>query len=163
YILAHELGYTHVCIPMSYMPCFHVNAWVGNQIRTFIGEDDCNEVDDDDIFWLDQRREEGELLWPDRYPASEVAQIEKEMGPYASAGQYKQEPARRGGGIIRTEWWQAWPDDVGGDVGAAPGTYPPCEYILASLDTAYTEKEENDPSALSIWGVWRDRAGNPQI
>jgi len=163
YILANELGYTHVCIPMSYMPCFHVNAWVEDKIETFIGEDDCDAIDDDDIFWVDQRSEDGELLWPERYPATEIVKIEKELGPYAYAGQYQQEPAPRGGGIIRTEWWQPWTDEVGGEVGAAPGTYPPCEYILASLDTAYTEKEENDPSALSIWGVWRDRVGNPNI
>jgi predicted phage terminase large subunit-like protein len=31
------------------------------------------------------------------------------------------------------------------------------------LDTAYTEKEENDPSALSIWGIFRDKASNPKI
>jgi len=59
----------------------------------------------------------------------------------------------RGGGIIKEEWWQRWKD---------PG-YPRCEYILASLDTAYTEKEENDASALTIWGMFRDENGNPKI
>jgi predicted phage terminase large subunit-like protein len=40
---------------------------------------------------------------------------------------------------------------------------------LASIDTAYTESEENDPSALTIWGVFRDAnagpfmLGNPKI
>ena len=33
--------------------------------------------------------------------------------------------------------------------------FPPMEYVVASLDTAYTEKKENDPSALTIWGIWR--------
>ena len=33
--------------------------------------------------------------------------------------------------------------------------YPPMDYIIASLDPAYTEKKENDPSALTIWGVWQ--------
>jgi predicted phage terminase large subunit-like protein len=29
------------------------------------------------------------------------------------------------------------------------------DYIIASLDPAYTEKKENDPSALTVWGVWQ--------
>jgi len=32
-------GYVHFCVPMSYVPCQHVNAWVGDEIETFIGED----------------------------------------------------------------------------------------------------------------------------
>ena len=173
-------GYVHFCVPMSYVPCQHVNAWVQkdglDKVVTFIG-DDVDDVDDDDIFWVDRRSEEGELLWPDRFPASEVAKLEKELGPYAYAGQYQQEPAPRGGGIIRREWWQPWDektanehgtpflearDEITGKV-STKEVYPGFEYILAALDTAFTEKEENDPSALSIWGIFRDKAGNPKI
>ena len=81
----------------------------------------------------------------------------------SNSGQYQQDPAPRGGGIIRREWWKQYDDEDGAEFGAKPGQYPPCEYILASLDTAYTEKEENDPSALSIWGIFRDKVGNPQV
>lgn len=162
HILVNDLGYVHFCVPMSYVPCQHVNAWVGDHIETVIG-DDVATIAEEDIFWVDRRTEDGALLWPERYPASEVFKIEKELGPYAYAGQYQQTPAPRGGGIIRSEWWQTWTDDIAADYGAAPGTYPACEYIIGSLDTAYTEDEENDPSALSVWGVWRDKAGNPNI
>lgn len=81
----------------------------------------------------------------------------------SNSGQYQQDPVPRGGGIIKKDWWQLWDDDAAKEHGASPGTYPPFEYLLASLDTAYTEKEENDPSALSIWGMWRDKNGNPQV
>ncbi len=155
-------NYVHFCAPMAYVPCNHVNAWVGDRVETFIGEDTEN-IPEDEIFWVDRRTEEGELLWPARFPASEVAKLEKELGPYAFAGQYQQEPAPRGGGIIRTEWWKSYDDDAAKEHGAEPGRYPGFEYILAALDTAYTEKEENDPSAMSIWGVFRDKAGNPKI
>jgi len=47
--------------------------------------------------------------------------------------------------------------------GGVPEKYPGFEYILAALDPAYTEKEENDPSALSIWGVFCDPNGQPLI
>jgi predicted phage terminase large subunit-like protein len=164
HILAHDLGYVHICVPMSYVPCFHVNAWNERDlIETVIGEDEVSLVPPDDEFWRDRRTEEGQLLWPERLPAVEIAKLEKELGPYAYAGQYQQTPAPRGGGIIRTEWWQPYDDDARKEFGAKEGEYPACEYILASLDTAYTEKEENDPSALSIWGVFRDKNTNPNI
>jgi predicted phage terminase large subunit-like protein len=162
YILSNRLGYVHYCVPMSYVPCMHVNRWVDDRVETVLGEE-VEDIPDEEVFWVDERSEEGALLWPERYPASEIDKLEKELGPYAFAGQYQQTPAPRGGGIIRTEWWKAWNDEVGEGYGAKKGEYPECEYILGSLDTAYTEKEENDPSALSIWGVFRDRAGNPNI
>ena len=155
-------GYVHFCVPMSYVPCQHVNAWVGDKIETFIGED-IEDIDDDQIFWVDRRSEDGELLWPGRFPASEVIKLERELGPYAYAGQYQQTPAPRGGGIIREEWWQPWDKKNAELNGCVPEKYPGFEYILAALDPAYTEKEENDPSALSIWGIFRDPNGQPLI
>jgi predicted phage terminase large subunit-like protein len=155
-------NYVHFCVPMSYVPCKHVNAWVGDKVYTFIG-DEVDEIDEDNIFWIDRRAEEDELLWPDRYPASEIVKLEQELGPYAYAGQYQQVPNPRGGGIIKDEWWQEWDDEAAKEHGVKPGEYPGFEYIIAALDTAYTEKEENDPSALSIWGIFRDKAGNPKI
>lgn len=175
--------YVHFCVPMSYVPCDHINAWVdaqgqpcrpeyGIRIKTFIGED-IDDVPDDTVFWRDLREEEGDLLWPDRFPASEVEKIERELGPYAYAGQYQQTPAPRGGGIIREDWWQIWDKETAAKNGVAfrkdeetdqdIPVYPGFEYIIASLDTAYTEKEENDPSALSVWGIFRDPNGQPKI
>lgn len=162
YVLAADLGYVHLCLPMSYVPAHHVNAWVDGKVETFLGED-ADEISEENTFWVDPRLEDGDLLWPERYPASEVAKLEKELGPYAFASQYQQSPAPRGGGIIREAWWQTWDKENAEKNGGVPEKYPGFEYILASLDTAYTEKEENDPSALSIWGIWRDPNGNPKI
>ncbi len=170
YVLAADLGYVHLCVPMLYVPADHVNAWVNGKIHTFIG-DDVQTVDDEDIFWVDPRAEDGDLLWPERYPADEVDKLEKELGPYAFASQYQQTPAPRGGGIIRKEWWNLWDEETAAKNGVSfkvvdgetKAVYPGFEYIIASLDTAYTEKEENDPSALSVWGVFRDPNGQPRL
>jgi predicted phage terminase large subunit-like protein len=155
-------NYVHFCVPMSYVPCQHVNAWVDDKIYTFIG-DEIEDIDEDDIFWVDRRTEEDELLWAERYPESEIVKLQQELGPYAYAGQYQQVPNPRGGGIIKEEWWQPWDDEAAREHGVPPGQYPGFEYIIAALDGAFTEKEENDPSALSIWGIFRDKAGNPKI
>lgn len=98
------------------------------------------------IGWEDPRKEDDELAWPERFPAPIVNELERDKGPYAFASQYQQSPEPRGGSIIKRDYWQPWTENV----------YPNCEYILASLDTAYTAKDSNDPSALTIWGVFRD-------
>lgn len=106
-----------------------------------------------EIDWADPREEEGELAWPERFPIETVESLKRQLGPYAYTGQYQQFPEPRGGGIIKRDWWQTWPDE----------RYPSCEYVLASLDTAYTEKQQNDASALTIWGLFRDGNGNPKM
>lgn len=87
-----------------------------------------------------------------------VYALETETGNYVvwglcssnSAGQFQQNPEPRGGGIIKRAWWQRWDKP----------TYPPFDYIVAAVDTAYTEKEENDPSAMTVWGVF---SGGDQV
>ena len=96
------------------------------------------------IGWEDPRTEAGELLWPERFGEEQVDLLERQMGPWTAAGQLQQRPEPKGGGVIKREWWQLWEDDA----------YPPMDFVLASLDTAYTTKTENDFSALTVWGVF---------
>lgn len=113
----------------------------------------------------DPRVEEGELLWPDRVPEEEVQKLEKTLGSWGSASQLQQRPEPKGGGIIKASDWQLFPPVGQEDDWKRDGIlcWPPFEYVLASLDGAYTEKEMNDPSALTIWGLWHDRTGMPKI
>lgn len=96
------------------------------------------------IGWKDPRTKPDELLWPDRFGPDEVRSLERSLGPFAAAGQLQQRPEPAGGGVIKREWWLSWEDKA----------FPPMDYILASLDTAYTEKTENDFSAMTVWGVF---------
>ena len=96
------------------------------------------------IGWQDPRTTEGELLWPERFAPEEVSILERTLGPYAAAGQLEQRPEPAGGGVIKREWWKLWEADA----------FPPFDFVLASLDTAYTLKTENDFSALTVWGVY---------
>lgn len=110
------------------------------------------------IGWTDPRQEENELLWPQRFDREAVRDLETRLGSkWRAAGQLEQRPEPKGGGIIKREWWQLWPP--GGEregAGARPIEWPPFSFILGSLDTAYTEDELNDPSALTIWGIFED-------
>ena len=96
--------------------------------------------------WADWREEEGESFWPDRYPLDVLASIKRTQSPFAYAGQYQQRPEPKGGGILQRDWWQPF---FGRE-------YPAFAYTVASIDTAYGEKQENDCSALTCWGVYTD-------
>lgn len=101
------------------------------------------------IGWSDPRSIEGELLCEDRFDEVSVANLEANLGPYRAAGQLQQRPEPKGGGILKREWW----------VDYTRPTFPDLKFVLASLDPAYTEDEENDPSALSLWGVYTTEEG----
>jgi predicted phage terminase large subunit-like protein len=96
------------------------------------------------IGWKDPRTEPDELLWPERFSEQYLQRLEKSMGPYTFAGQIQQRPEPKGGGIIKREWWKVWGHD----------SYPPMDFVLATLDTAYTQDEMNDPSGMIIWGIF---------
>jgi phage terminase large subunit-like protein len=99
-------------------------------------------------FWTDPRTEDGELAWAERFGAKEMAPFKRQV--YLWAGQYMQRPAPRGGGIFKEEWWQAYevPPSRAYD-------FQPI-FVLASLDTAFKEKQEDDYSALTVWAVYDD-------
>ena len=128
-ILDKQLGYDHIMLPMRYDPARAHTTMLGYE---------------------DPRDEDGELLFPERFPLHVVERDERAMGPYAVAGQFQQEPTPRGGGVIKRDWWQLWERDA----------FPPVEYVIASLDTAYTTKSSNDFSALTVWGVF---SGGDQV
>lgn len=100
------------------------------------------------------------MMCPDLFDPEAYARLKKDMGPIAVAGQYQQSPTPRGGNIVQRDWWEVYepPATSGGKM-----TFPPMEFVLASLDTAYTEKQENDYSALVVLGIWRDQHHIPKV
>lgn len=135
--------WTHLMLPMRHDVSRHCST-----VLKYDAEGD------PEIEWDDPRTEEGELLWPQRFGPKEVALLERELGPYMASGRLQQMPVPRGGAIIKREYWQLWPDDE---------KFPDFEFVLASADTAYTEKEENDPTALTILGIFKDKTDQPRV
>jgi len=128
-VLDAELGYVHLCIPNEFDP-------------SRACETPC---------WVDPRTEDGELAWPERFPANVVAEIKRTLGPTAYSSQYQQAPSPRGGAIIKRDWWVPYELELG-----KPFRHK-FEFILASLDPAYTTKQENDPSGFTVWGVFHEK------
>lgn len=98
------------------------------------------------IGWKDPRTKKNQLYWPARLNADQTAKLKKKMGIAAYTGQYQQRPSPAAGMIIGPASWKVWTEEY----------WPPFDFVVASLDSAYTEKEENDPSGFTVWGVFRD-------
>lgn len=154
-ILSEGMNYCHLMIPMEYDWHRHCVTEIGWEDPRGLDEDGdpLIEITSAGPAPLDGEAERilddrfGAMAWPARFPAGVLAEMRATLGPYAYAGQYQQAPAPRGGGIIKRDWWQLWePPD---------GKWPSFDYLIASLDGAFTEKEENDPSAMTVWGVFK--------
>jgi predicted phage terminase large subunit-like protein len=120
-ILAEELGYEHLMLPMEYeqeRACYtivkpsyikepklervvwdeHHKAWHPNELGTSLK------------YKVDKRNIDGELLWPERFDRESTESLKKALrswgGSYAEAGQLQQRPAPRGGGMFQKDDWQ---------------------------------------------------------
>ncbi|TXH16116.1 MAG: hypothetical protein E6R03_06030, partial [Hyphomicrobiaceae bacterium] len=133
--------YCHLIIPMEYEPGRHFSHYQGWRD----GED--------------PRRYERELAWKDRYPPDVLTSFKRNQ--YLWSGQYQQNPVPRGGGLFKEHWWQPFEIPRSGSY-EWPGGRP--LFTIASLDTAFKEKEENDYSALTVWGAYDDpKTGNRRV
>lgn len=118
-------GWEHVCIPAEYD---------GVRRKTSIF-----------VKGYDPRATLGELICPERFGEKEIESLKAQLGAYGTAGQLQQAPAPKGGGILRVEHFQRWPHDR---------ELPAFDFVVQSYDTAFEQKEENDPSAATAWGVF---------
>lgn len=87
-IIERDLGYTHLCLPMRFEEERRCSTGIG---------------------FTDPRETDGELLFPERFPEAQVAELEKTLGSYATAGQLQQRPVPRGGGMFRRDWFEVVP------------------------------------------------------
>src|SRR4030095_9034729 len=62
-----------------------------------------NQVRVNPLGWRDPRTENGELLNPERFGPTEVAQAKRDLGPRGYAPQHQQRPQPMGGGLFRRE------------------------------------------------------------
>jgi predicted phage terminase large subunit-like protein len=135
-ILENNFDYCHVMIPMRFE--------AGRGVKNVLG-------------WTDPRVEDGELAWPARFPETAVDKLENEMGSWATTAQLQQRPFPRGGGIIQFNHWQPYsPENAAARFGMQWPMFPPMSFTVLAVDTAQTEKKQNDPSAAVLVGVCQD-------
>jgi predicted phage terminase large subunit-like protein len=123
HVLASNLGYEHLCIPMEFEPARRITTCLG---------------------WTDPRAEDGELMFPDRFPAHVIERDRQALGSYAWAGQMQQRPAPAGGGVFKDQWWKFYSQP------------PRTEWRSIYVDTAQKTGQENDYSVFECWGYRLD-------
>lgn len=89
-------------------------------------------------------REVGAALWPEKYSVAQLHQIKQSAGPRAWSSLYQQTPTPDGGGAFKEEMFEfvELPEKL--------------DWYFITADTAYKEKEENDFTVFSVWGVIKD-------
>jgi len=105
--------------------------------------------------------EDGQALWPARYPLPELEKIRSSIGSRAFTALYQGDPAVAEGQIIKREWWRYYREA------------PRLVRKIHSWDTAFKDKAQNDYSVCTVWGetqngcylldVWRGKVEFPEL
>ena len=89
------------------------------------------------------RRQIGEPLHPEREPLPVLGHLRRTIGEYNFAGQYQQQPAPLGGGMVKAAWFRTY----------VPGEEPSrFDLVFQSWDTANKSTELSDFSVCTTWG-----------
>jgi predicted phage terminase large subunit-like protein len=118
----------------------------------------------------DPRQKVDELLWPEHLDGTALAAMEADLGERGTAGQLQQRPAPAGGLIFLRKWFDG------------KNRYDPRDRTLYNkavarwvfYDTAFKDKESNDPTARVVFDLlpdyrillreaWWDRMKVPQV
>lgn len=141
-----------VIIPMKFEPRRLDAARDGIPAKTSIG-------------WRDPRTEEGELMFPGRFPKAVVDAEEKRLGSYGFAGQHQQRPSPDEGGMLKRKWWRFWhlpgqplpPVQIrlaDGSLHECPVVERPAKFdeVLQSWDMAFKDTKASAFVAGQVWG-----------
>lgn len=93
--------------------------------------------------WVDPRQEEGELMFPDRFPRQVVEAEKRRLASSAYAGQHQQRPAAKEGEIFKRGFVQFFDPEL---------PLPAFKRLVMSWDTAFKERTQNDPSCGLLGG-----------
>lgn len=128
-ILEVPMGYVHLNIPMEFETVDGDGKPIPN-VPTAIG-------------WADPRTEDGELMDPARFDAQVVADLKRDLGSYAYAGQYQQRPVPREGGLFQRSYFK---DKI---ITSAPAGTIWCRH----WDLAATKLKKTDTKGARTAGV----------
>tara|TARA_R110000765_G_scaffold176102_1_gene281084 strand:+ start:184 stop:1620 length:1437 start_codon:yes stop_codon:yes gene_type:complete len=92
------------------------------------------------------------VLWPEFWNKDELLRVKASLSLSKWNAQWQQNPTSEEGAIIKKEWWNRWEKE---DI-------PPVSYIMQSYDTAFSKKETADYSAITTWGVFKPKEGDPE-
>lgn len=86
----------------------------------------------------------GRPLWPEYWDIEELEKVKVSIGLKKWNAQWQQQPTNDEGAVLKRNWWRKW----------THSDPPYCEYVLQTMDTAYSKKETADFSVIATWGVF---------
>jgi predicted phage terminase large subunit-like protein len=86
----------------------------------------------------------GKPLWPQFWKLEELNAVKASLSVQKWNAMYQQQPTNDEGAILKREWWRVWPHD----------DPPLVDYIIQTMDTAYSKKETADFSVIATWGIF---------
>jgi predicted phage terminase large subunit-like protein len=102
----------------------------------------------------------GESFWPDtespaafHWSTEMLLRTKHSLPGYQWDALYMQEPSAEEGGIFKTEYWRKWEEDKS----------PIVDYVLMSIDPAFSTRNSADFSAIQRWGLFMDDSVNPSM
>lgn len=152
-------GVEHLCLPSEFDPA--------RRARTFHVVRNGHEARE--LFWEDPRQVEGELLFPERFPAEvlEAAKAPNALGAEGYAAQHDQRPTPAGGNMFKRADWRfhkldglALEDAEGMAAQRPKGCYEgpalprPSTFdrLLISVDGTFKRTERGSYVAIHVWG-----------
>ena len=128
----------------------------GKMSRRMLSEDDPNYLTSEQYSKVSPAKRnisttQEEPLWKERFPLDELKRRER-LNPREFASLYQQMPYVEGGNLIKTEWWQKFPE------GLTPENFTS---LVIGVDTAFKKTETADYSAAVVAGM--DRNGDMYI
>ena len=92
--------------------------------------------------------DQGEALWPEKYPLDVLHKIKKTLPERDWQALYQQKPFVEEGNIYKRQWWKMWPEGK---------PLPECIFIIQSYDTAFSDRDrkESSYSARVTLGVFQ--------
>jgi predicted phage terminase large subunit-like protein len=104
----------------------------------------------------DPRTEEGELLFPERFPPEVLVTEKRVLGSYGYAGQHQQRPSPAEGGIYKRAWFNrrwvrkgASTEIPGMEVQIIPDRF---DQMAMIADCAFKDTDTSDRVAIGVWG-----------
>ncbi len=86
-------------------------------------------------------REEGDILWPEREGAKELAEQKRALGSYGYSSQYQQRPSPAEGGLLKRDWWQYYKQ--------VPARF---DEVIQSWDMTFKETVDGSYVVGQVWG-----------
>lgn len=97
--------------------------------------------------------EDNRPLWPERFSLEWYKDKKRTLSSREWQSLYQNDPLREAGNLLQRSWFKLWPNDK---------PMPEFRMIIQSFDGAYGEKEENDFSAMTVWGLAEIDYGNKE-